>query len=181
MIVREVFNGVSMFAPTAVMALRAPNTLFGKAAVIGTAVHACVSCTYHFTCAANLNNDPVNCFWRRMDQTFIHVNAALLAYCTSHEFFYFLAASIVNAHYVKLLWKGGVHDTSLSRRRRIFFAFGMYFSPILLNNRTASVRMMAAFLASSAAFCFDKSMGGIGHTVFHLGMAAFCVDFAAVI
>jgi hypothetical protein len=150
-------------------------------AILGTALHAPVSCGYHFLCAAQLNPDPVNCIARKLDQTFIHICAAMLAYSTSHSTSYTAAAAALNTRYIRLLWVEGPHNTSKKRRFRIFVAYVMYVAPIFLTNVRLGARMIFTLLASSAAFIFDKSLRGAGHTVFHLGLGAFCIDLAKVV
>ena len=179
MIVRELFNGVSMILPLAMIALRAPATKYGVTAVIGTALHVPVSCGYHLMCATHLNPDPLNCVGRKLDQTFIHINAAMLAYSTSHSIQYTAAAAAINTRYIHLLWSGD--DTPQGRRVRIFLAYVIYLLPVFYVNVRIGSRMFFTLVASSMAFLFDKSLRGVGHTVFHLGLGAAWYDLSQVI
>jgi hypothetical protein len=181
MIIREVLNGVSMVVPLAAMALKAPATRYGRAALIGTALHAPVSCGYHLMCAAKLNPDPANCVGRKLDQTFIHVAAAMITYATSHSIQYTAAAAAMNTRHIRLLWTAGPHDTPKARRLRIAMAYIVYLLPVFLNNVHMGARILLSLLVSCAAFIFDKRLKGVGHTVFHLGFGASCYQLAKVI
>ena len=181
MIVREVLNGVSMIAPLATAAVHVPATKYGMVALLGTALHAPVSCGYHLMCAAKLNPDPVDCVGRKLDQTFIHVAAALLTYGTSHSVQYTAAAAALNTRYIRLLWTNGPHDTPKARRLRIALAYAVYLLPVFLNNVRIGGRIFLSLLLSSGAFIFDKALRGVGHTVFHLGLCATWYDLAKVI
>jgi len=181
MIVREVLNGLSMIVPATVLAFNAPTTKFGLTAVLGSALHAPISCGYHWTCAAHLNTDNVNCVGRKLDQTFIHVNAALLAYSTSHSINYAAAAAALNTRYIRLLWVAGSHDTPAKRRLRVAIAILVYVAPVFLQNARLAARMVLSLVASSAAFVFDKKLKGAGHTAFHLGLGLMCLDLAKVV
>jgi len=123
----------------------------------------------------------MNCVGRKLDQTFIHVAAAMMTYATSHSIQYTAAAAAMNTRYIRLLWISGPHDTPKKRRLRVALAYMVYLLPVFLNNVRMGARILVTLLLSSAAFILDKPLKGAGHTVFHLGLGASWYDLAKVI
>jgi len=175
---QEIWNGLSMAVPVAVLSARAPHTIYGMTAVAGTTVHACVSCGYHLYCAYDPTIDPANCLGRKLDQTFIHISAAMVSYSTSHSWHYAAFAASLNTNFIWGLWLPT--DTSFARRTRIFVSYLIIVCPILLKDAYLGMHTACILLLSLSAF-FLKTKWEMGHTLFHVGLGFFCNDLAKAI
>lgn len=178
MILHEVLNGVSMAVPVAVLLLKAPHSQYGLSAMLSTTIHACVSCGYHLTCATNPSIDPAECLGRKLDQTFIHMNAIVMAYCTSHSWRYTVGAASINTKFIRSLWLPT--DTSKARRRRIFISYVVIVAPIFLKDVWLGAKTVAILLLSISAFLL-KTRINVGHTLFHCGIGVFCNELVKVL
>ena len=178
MLIHEVFIGLSMAVPVTVLALKAPHSQYGLSAMVGTAIHACVSCGYHLTCATNPSIDPAECLGRKLDQTFIHMNAIVMSYCTSHSWRYAAAAASLNTNFIRNLWLPT--DTSKSRRRGIFISYVVVVAPIFLQDVWVGARTVVILLLSISAFLL-KTKCSVGHTLFHCGIGVFCNELVKVL
>ena len=176
--IREVSNGLTMILPVVAMIRGSPRNIFGYTSVLGTTCNAMASCAYHLSCAAKLNADPVNCVARKLDQTFIHVACIFHSYGASKSIHYAALNGAINTRFIRLLWKSGTHDTPKARRFRVFLAFVLYVTPIILRDVKSGMHIVCILLLSSGAFIFDKLLGGMGHSMFHVGLGLFSRELA---
>lgn len=180
--VQEWANAWSMVLPTLLCVyfiLSPPHPNFWhrhtKLMAAGTFLHLPFSFTYHCLCALRAFPDPVNCTWRRLDQSFIHVVCIFYSYALSGSELYGLGNALLNSWYVIRLWISGSHDNAFERRSNIAMAVMMYTLPMLfrgdLINYIAAVP--GCWGVSAALFAGNKWFGGWGHTVSHVGMLGY--------
>ena len=109
---QELANALSMLVPTTILAW---HYFVGNAAecfwhehttafAAGTLLHLPFSFSYHLVCALDWVEDRVDCVFRRLDQTFIHVACAIFSFALSGEVLYFLGNCVLQAWYIAKLW-----------------------------------------------------------------------------
>lgn len=188
---QELANAASMVLPSALLWLwwRSPPEGFEWNAqtlvmALGTVVHLPVSMTYHMQCALRRVMDPVDCFWRRMDQSCIHANCALFAWSLSGSALYFTANAALNARFVQRLWQPETADRSFERRTNILVAVVLFTLPMLWRRDFANYfsALFGCWGTAGVAFVFNERCGGWGHTAAHVlmgGFQAFLLDSAS--
>ena len=139
--------------------------------VAGTFSHLPFSFTYHSVCAINIYSDNVNCIWRKLDQTFIHIVSMFYSYALSGDELYGIGNVVLNSWYIVRLWIPGNHDNCFERRSNIAMSVIMYTLPMLF--RGDYINYIAASMCwgiSAVLFIGNKLLNGWGHSLFHICM-----------
>lgn len=123
------------------------------------------SFAYHLMCHLNYFECVIDNDARRLDQSMLHVNSALIAFALSGSTTYFAFVFVYALIAVSLLWKRGEHDTSDLRRANIVVTLCLAVLPMVWRHDYLNlVGSAASLFATAALFVY----GGAGHTLSHL-------------
>lgn len=141
------------------------------AVAMGIIVHAPFSFIYHWHYTHRLPPGPprINHWSRRMDQSFIHVCSAFMAYGTSGKWNFFWVNALFNLDCVYRQFKRRVHPRR--NKIRIYISIIAYTLPILRRGETALFLKLWGILVLCAWLFAKYPIKGWSHSAFHLAAA----------
>lgn len=173
---QEVSNAVSMMIPSAVLLINYFNfsetcNIYTRTLLQGTLLHLPFSMLYHILCAIDHFEDRINCWARKLDQTFIHINGCFICYSLSGNWLYTTGVTASCVLFISRLWQ---KDTSAERRFNLALLFFMYTFPILYRGDRIDYALALGCWTIAALFFFLSSqLHGWGHTLFHVMLGAY--------
>jgi len=164
----EITNALSIAAPSLILVyywMTTDKTIFTEIYIVSTWIHMPISFTYHMCCSLHYFKDPINCWMRKLDQSFIHVCCITYSYAFSGSILYFSGIFILNSWYILKLWIPGDHDIPFERRKNIFLAVHLYLLPLLYRKDYGNYfGAILSFVTASFFFVFQRW----GHPISHL-------------
>tara|TARA_B000000557_G_scaffold264721_1_gene271256 strand:+ start:2286 stop:3554 length:1269 start_codon:yes stop_codon:yes gene_type:complete len=179
---QELLNAFTMVLPASIMLFR---KLTDKVAfkdeewtawlVIGASLlHAPFSIIYHVRSAYEMDNDRLDNFWRRSDQSAIHITSILYTIALSRSVNYSILSLVFNGYSIKRLYAKESDSIGAKPRIRILMSVVMYTLPIFwYGDKKRFTKSLQIFTFASTCFVLSPQLLGYGHSLFHLCMIEF--------
>lgn len=178
---QEVANAVTQVVPSALFALEVARhehmPLHAWVLVTSVWVHLPFSLVYHVECALRRDDtfDPLRCWSRRLDNSFIHVSAACIAFGTSHGSVpYLVACALFNAVAIARHWQDEVHI--YRNQNMTLTSIMLYIAPMIWRRDVANLAAAMMSLFPAGMIFRTYACGGYSHAIFHVLMGLFAVD-----
>lgn len=173
---QELANALTMLLP-GLFLMRAGNVYDTQLLRTAVLFHMPFSTAYHMGCCLRIFESSIDNSMRKMDQTMQHISSVIISYITSrHSVAYCCLVCIpLSAHGIYRIWTNQprcwVH---------VSFSMLLYMIPLIWpvsgEMSESSVAVFLTALLSCIFFC----MGGWGHSIFHVFIAAHSLAIASL-
>jgi len=176
---QELLNAFTMILPASIMLFKKTtddisfkNEEWTAWLVIAaTLFHAPFSIIYHVRTAYEMDTDRLDNFWRRSDQSAIHITSTLYTIAISRSIIYSIFSLIFNGYSIKRIYAKKSDSVGTRPRIRIAISIITYTAPILwYGDKKRFTKSLQIFTLASTCFVLSPQLLGYGHSFFHLCM-----------